>query len=79
VTKIEIDAIVNSILTHIDLPSIQEGAILTLMNLSSSTVNVEIMRHDPKLHEALDLSFAKHPEKVGRCVQVVLEKIRAPD
>ncbi|KAL7502320.1 hypothetical protein ACHAXN_000450 [Cyclotella atomus] len=79
VTKVEIDAIVNSILTHIDLPSIQEGAILTLMNLSSSTVNVEIMRHDPKLHEALDLSFTKHPEKVGRCVQVVLENIRAPD
>jgi hypothetical protein len=78
VTEEEINAIVNSILSHKDLPSVQEGAIFALMNLSSSTVNVEIMRQNPKLYEALDLSFTKHPDTVGRDIQVLLENLRAP-
>ncbi|KAL7505340.1 hypothetical protein ACHAXN_004426 [Cyclotella atomus] len=77
VTEEELDAIVNSILTHRDLSSVQEGAIFALMNLSSSTVNVEMMRQNPKLYEALDLSFTRHPDVVGRDIQVLLENLRS--
>ena len=77
VTEEEVDAIVNSIMSHPESPSIQEGAIFALMSLSSSTVNVEIMRQHPNLYEALDLSFSNHPDVVGRDIQVLLENLKA--
>lgn len=78
VTKEEIDAIVNSILSHPDVSSIQEGAIFALMKLSSSTVNIEFMRQNAKLYEALELAFTNHPDVIGRDIQVLLQNIRAP-
>lgn len=77
-TEEEINAIVSSIIAHIGLSSIQEGAMLALMILSSSIVNMEIIRRNPKLHKALDLVFAKHPDLVNRDdIRAFVENLRA--
>jgi hypothetical protein len=76
VTEEEIDAVVHSILSHPESSSTQEGAIFALMSLSSSPVNIELMRQNAKLYEALDLAFSRHPDVVGRDIQVLLENLK---
>ena len=78
ITEEEIDAIVNSIMSHPESSNIQEGAIFALMRLSSSTVNVEIMRQHLNLYEALDLALANDPDVVVRdWIQVIYENLKA--
>jgi type IV pilus biogenesis protein CpaD/CtpE len=76
VTEEEIDAVVHSILSHPESSSTQEGAIFALMILSSSTVNIELMRQNAKLYEALYLAFSRHPDVVGRDIQVLFENLK---
>jgi len=77
VTEEEINAIVNSIISHPESSSIQEGAMFALMNLSSSLANVELMRRNVKLYQALELAFSKNPDEVGGDVQVLCQNLKA--
>ena len=77
VTAEEINAIVNSIISHPESASIQEMAMFALMNLSSSLTNVELMRRNAKLYEALELAFSKNPDVVGEDVQVLCQNLKA--
>jgi hypothetical protein len=76
VTEREISAIVNSILSHPESSNIQEGACFALMRLASSMVNVKMIRQNPRAFEALGLASQKHPDVVGRDIQILLGKLR---
>jgi hypothetical protein len=76
VTEREINAIVNSILSHPESSNIQEGACFALMRLASSMVNVKMIRQNPRAFEALGLASQKHPDVVGRDIQILLGKLR---
>jgi hypothetical protein len=76
VTKREISAIVSSILSHPASSNIQEAACFSLVRLALSVVNVETMQQNPRIFNALDVAFQKHPDVVGRDIQILLRKLR---
>ncbi|KAL7483110.1 hypothetical protein ACHAW6_008769 [Cyclotella cf. meneghiniana] len=76
VTEREISAIINSILSHPASSNIQEAACLSLARLALSVVNVETIQQNPRVFKALDVAFQKHPDVVGRYIQILLGKLR---